>query len=93
MPTSDIIGYLWQKRQDLDLYSLPDVLDMVANLQRLGLDCVRAEDTIIFGVPAGASIQFVRLEIEEWDRLVHAALLDAAVQNAIHMSDLGGDGE
>lgn len=85
MPTTNIIGYLWHNRQDLNLDGLPDVLDMVADLQRLGMTCVRVETISVLGQPATASVQLVMLPDEDWAKLVENALINASIENTIHM--------
>lgn len=79
MPTSDIIGYLAENRQDLHLDTNADILRMAADLEAHGLKLVRIEPTTIFGVATGVSIQWVHLESEEWAELIHSAILDASV--------------
>lgn len=91
MPTTDIIGYLWLKRQDLELDGLPDVLNLIADFQELGLECIRVNGYSIFGVPTGAVVQLIQREHEEWDELIHNALLSAAVGNTIAMLHEDGD--
>lgn len=93
MPTMDIIGYLWSKKQDLDLYSVPDALQLATDLSRSGLECVEVEDIEVFGISLGApSVTWVRLSAEEWEWLVEDALARAAAEHAIHMLQ-GGDHE
>lgn len=91
MPTTDIIGYLWYNRQALDLDGLPDVLDLVADLQRSGLECVRVEDLKVLGQLAGTTVQLVRKERDEWDLLVHDTIVNAAVEHTASMFHEAGD--
>lgn len=93
MPTTDIIGYLWYNRQALDLDGLPDVLDLVADLQRSGLECIRVEDMKVLGKLAGTTVQLVRKERDEWDRLVHDTIINAAVEHTTNMFHEAGEGE
>lgn len=93
MPTMDIIGYLWSKKQDLDLYSVPDVLQLASDLARNGLECIDITDIEVFGVSIGQpSIAWVRLDEEEWSWMVENALASAAAEHAVHMLQ-GGDSE
>ena len=91
MPALDIIGYLWSKRQHLDIDGLPDILELVADLQRGGLDCIRVDDVKVLGSPVGVSVQLIRKEPEEWYSLVHEIIVDSAVARTISMFE--GDGE
>lgn len=91
MPTTDIIGYLWYNRQALDIDGLPDVLELVADLQRSGLECIRVEDMKVLGQRAGTTVQLVRKERAEWDRLVHDTILRAAVEHTADMIHEAGD--
>lgn len=92
MPTVDIIGYLWSRRQDLELYSLPDVIQFTSDLMRGGLECIRVRDIEIFGFSTGLpSIEYVRKEAEDWESLVHNAIIAASVEGVIHMSHEVGD--
>lgn len=94
MPTTDIIGYLWTKRQELNLYSLSDVFQLVADLSRNGLECVDVTDVAVFGVSIGQpSIAWVRLSEEEWDWMVADAIAQASVEHAVHMLHQAGDVE
>lgn len=93
MPTVDIIGYLWLKRQALDLDGLPDVLDLQADLQRLGLECVRVTDIKIFGATTMPSVEHIRRDPEEWERLVHDVIVRSSVEDTIHMIHEGGEHE
>lgn len=79
MPTDDIIGYLARNKQDLSLDSNVDIFEMATDLQRVGLDLIRVNETKIFGTPTGFSVQWVKLTDEEWADLIHSALLDASV--------------
>lgn len=85
MPTTDIIGYLWGNRQALDLEDLADVLAMASDLQRGGLEVVRAQDITVLGTPVGTSVQLIRNEQLDWDILVHDAVLQASVEHTAHM--------
>ena len=90
MPTTNIIGYLWSKRQLLDLDTPADVLEMVADLQRLGVECVRLSDIKVLGVPVSASVQITEADEVTWKELVHEAVLAASVEDTVHM--LNGEG-
>lgn len=86
MPTTDIIGYLWTKRQELDLYSLADVLQFTHDLVINGLDAIRVEDIEVFGIPTGeARVEYVRLTHEEWEPLITDLIVSAAAADAVHM--------
>ena len=85
MPTTDIIGYLWDHRQELEISDVPDLLAFMADLQRIGLEAVRVEDRTIFGSYAGAAVTWPRLPAEEWGELVHAAILSSAVESTARM--------
>lgn len=94
MPTMDIIGYLWSRRQDLDLYSVPDALQLAADLSRNGLECVEVKDIEVFGVSLGEpSVTWVRLDPEEWEWMVENAIARGATEHAIHMLHQDGDDE
>ena len=93
MPTTDIIGYLWYNRQALNLDGLPDVLELVADLQRSGLECIRVEDMKVLGQRTGTTVQLVRRERAEWDRLVHDTIINASVEHTTSMFHEEGDGE
>lgn len=94
MPTMDIIGYLWSKRQDLNLYSVPDVLQLVSDLERNGLECVEVKDVEVFGVSIGQpSVSWTRLSEEEWEWMVENAIAKAAAEHSIHMLHQDGDDE
>jgi hypothetical protein len=90
MPTVDIIGYLWSKRQALGLDGIPDALQMASDLQRAGLEAVRVEDQTVFGVPTGVAVTLVRRDPVAWDDLVSNAIVSAAAQD--FMAQHGGDG-
>lgn len=85
MPTSNIIGYLWSNRQDLDIDGLPDLLQVISDLQRCGLDAVRVEELKVFGAPVGTSVQLVERTAEEWSSLVEEALVQSAIEHTIDM--------
>ena len=86
MPTMDIIGYLWSKRQDLDLYSVPDAIQLAHDLVVAGLDCIEVQDIEVFGVSTGeVSVQWDRRTPEEWEPLVENAIAKAATEHVIHM--------
>lgn len=86
MPTINIIGYLWHNRQALNLDGLPDVLEMVADLQRLGLECVRVGDILVFGVPIEEpSVELMTRTSDEWSRLVEDLIVSSAAEEAAHM--------
>lgn len=85
MPTTDIIGYLWGNRQAFEFDGIPDVLQTIADLQRTGLECIRVEDVMIFGSPAGTSVQLVRREPEEWAGLIEDALIQNSIEHTIQM--------
>ena len=93
MPTMNIIGYLWSRRQHLELDGISDVLEMVADLQRLGLDCVRAHDIEILGIPRPdiPAIQLVEREPHDWALLVEDAIIHSTVEDTIHMLHEDGD--
>lgn len=93
MPTTDIIGYLWYNRQALDLDGLPDVLELVADLQRAGLGCVRVEDRRVLGQLAGTSVQLIRKEHSKWDDVVYDAILRTSVEHTTHMIHEAGEHE
>ena len=75
MPTTDIIGYLWSNRQELEIADIPDLLRVVADLQDAGLECVRVSDFLVLGVATGSTVQWVQLEDANWADLVHTAIL------------------
>ena len=85
MPTTDIIGYLWSKRQALELDGIPDVLNMVSDLQHVGLICVEVSEIKVFGAVIDTQGRLVKLDAAEWDELVHAALLSSAVEHTTNM--------
>lgn len=94
MPTMDIIGYLWSRKQDLNLYSEADVLQLASDLARSGLECLDVTDVEVFGVSIGQpSVAWVRLSDEEWEWMVEDAIAKAAAENAIHMIHEDGDEE
>ena len=92
MPTIDIIGYLWTNRQALGLEGLPDVLQMASDLQRTGVEVVRAEDLTVFGITSGASVVMIERTHEEWGGLVESAIIQASVDEFLRDA-LGGDDE
>lgn len=92
MPTIDIIGYLWTNRQALGLEGLPDVLQMASDLQRAGIETVRAEDLTVFGIMSGASVVLIERPHEEWEDLVGSAIIQASVDEFLRDA-LGGDDE
>jgi len=85
MPTTDIIGYLWSNRQELEIADIPDLLRVVADLQDAGLECVRVSDFRVLGVATGSTVQWVQLEDANWADLVHTAILSSAVENTVNM--------
>src|SRR5690606_19495593 len=86
MPTMDIIGYLWTKRQELDLYSVADALQLVADLTRQGLDCIQLMEMSIMGVPLDhSSVVWRRLQPEEWEGLVADLIAESATEHALEM--------
>jgi hypothetical protein len=89
MPTSNIIGYLWSQRQDLDIDGIPDLLQLVSDFQRLGLECVRIDEISIFGLEVEPSVTLIRRETEEWQPLVEEALVRASVEHTLHMLHWG----
>lgn len=94
MPTTDIIGYLWGNRQELELTTLSDALHLAADLEHVGLTCVSIEEVKVFGTTLETRGEFIRRTPEEWDRLVHAAILSSAVEHTtgmLHTQD--GDAE
>ena len=93
MPTTDIIGYLWSNRQELELDGLPEVLHMIADLQEVGLECVEVGEVKVFGVPLEASGRLIRRTDEEWNDLVHKAILSSAVEHTIGMIHQHEDGD
>lgn len=94
MPTMDIIGYLWSRKQDLNLYSVPDVLQLASDLSRAGLECLDVKDIEVLGVSIGQpSVAWVRLSAEEWEWMVEDAIAKAAAEHAIHMIHEDGDSE
>lgn len=85
MPTINIIGYLWSKRQELELDGLPDVLEMVADLQRTGLECVQVADIVILGMYVEPSVHLVLRTPEDWASLVEDAIITASAEHTIGM--------
>lgn len=85
MPTSDIIGYLWSKRQALDIQTTSEAVSLTADLLESGVDCIQVEDIRVLGSVIGVSTSYPRKTEEEWDRLVHDAILRSAVANTVHM--------
>lgn len=92
MPTTNIIGYLWSKRQELDLDGLPDVLEMAADLQRNGLQCVQVEDITILGMYMEPSVHLVLRDPLDWATLVEDAIITATVERTIDMLHEERDG-
>lgn len=86
MPTTDIIGYLWTQRQALDLYSVSDVLQLVADLTRQGLDAVELVELTVMGVPLDhSSVVWRRCQPEEWEALVAETISKGATEHALEM--------
>lgn len=85
MPTSDIIGYLWAKRQVLDIQSVAEAVSLAADLIEQGVDCIRVEEMAALGLTIGVSTSYPRKSQEEWDHIVHDAILTAAVAETEHM--------
>lgn len=93
MPTTHIIGYLWNHRKALDIQSIPDMLQLMSDLQRNGCEVVRVEDVVVLGKPIGAtSVSWVSLTDEEWAERIEEAILKGAIEHTIHMLHRG-DGE
>lgn len=94
MPALDIIGYLWTKREALDIESLPAAMNFAADLMTAGLDCIQVQDVKVLGQVIGVSTSYPRKTEEEWDEIVEAAIVDAAVAHTVHMmSDREDDDE
>lgn len=94
MPALDIIGYLWMKREALAIETLPAAVSFAADLMTGGLDCVQVKDVKVLGQVIGVSTSYPRKTEEEWDGLVSAAIVDAAVAHTVHMmSDREDDDE
>lgn len=93
MPTTNIIGYLWHNRQALDIDGLPDVLQMVADLQRHGLECVQVKDIEIMGAYVTTNTWLVEREDSEWAWRVEDAIVTSAVEHALDMLHEDGDPE
>lgn len=85
MPSTDIIGYLWMKRQSFGIETPADAMDLVSDLLIAGLDCIQVEDQKTLGIITGATTSYPRKTQEEWDELVHKAIVDASVAQTIHM--------
>lgn len=81
MPTTDIIGYLWSSKQALDLDGVPDCIQMAADLQRSGVECVRLMESKILGVTVSSTTHFVRRPDTEWADLVAEAIRLAAARD------------
>lgn len=85
MPTTNIIGYLWSQRQDLNIDGVPDLFELIHDLTAHGVDVVTVEDITILGSPVGTSVQLAMREPEEWAELVENAILEASVDRTIAM--------
>lgn len=85
MPALDILGYLWMKRQELDIQTKDEAVSLAADLMTSGLDCIQIEDVTMFGLVVGARASYPRKTKEEWDELVHRAIVDASVAHTVHM--------
>lgn len=93
MPTQDIIGYLWSKRQELDLYSVSDVLQMTRDLNEVGLSAVSVSQLSVLGIQTDeVSVVWDRRTPDEWAKLVENAIAKAAVEHTSHMFQ-GGEFE
>lgn len=94
MPTTDIIGYLWSNRQELELDGLPDVIHMAGDLQHIGLACVEISEISVFGISLETRSSLVLRTTEEWADLVHKAILSSAIEHTVDMLHVsGGDDE
>ena len=91
MPTTDILGYLWTKRQALELADIPETVELAADLQRAGLECIRIETRRVLGRTAGSSVQLVRKTPEQWAVLVEAVIVNSAVEHASSMLHEGAE--
>lgn len=87
MPTTDIIGYLWSRRQDFDIRSQAEAIIMAGDLVEIGLPCIEVEDAKILGQVVGASTKYLRHTADEWDALVHDKVVEASALHATHMLD------
>lgn len=85
MPAMDIIGYLWTKRQSFSIDTPAQVLRLAADLYDAELDCLNVEDQLVLGQKIGVSTSYPRRTEEEWDELVHEAILKASVAETVHM--------
>lgn len=85
MPTTDIIGYLWGKRQVLDLHSVSEAVSLTADLLEQGVECIRVEEMTALGITIGISTSYPRKTQEEWDEILHEAIITASVAEAEHM--------
>lgn len=82
MPTTDIIGYLWHKRHALGIETLTDVLDLTGDLVASGHEVMTVTDQTVLGIPVGAVTVLPRKTPEEWEPIVHDAIVKAAVADA-----------
>lgn len=85
MPTTDIIGYLWGKRQALDLQSVSEAVSLAADLLSQGVECIQVTEMTALGITIGISTSYPRKTQEEWDEILHAAIVTAAVAETEHM--------
>lgn len=85
MPTTTILGYLWRNRKDLSIESIADTLQVASDLARQGVPVVTLADEMILGKTTGhVYTRWVTRDFEEWGTIVEKAIIDAAVENALH---------
>lgn len=85
MPTTDIIGYLWGKRQVLDLSSVAEAVSLAADLIAQGVECIQVKEMTALGTVIGVSTSYPRKTKDEWDEILHEAIVTAAVAETEHM--------
>lgn len=94
MPALDILGYLWEKRQDVGIETPAEALRLAADLLDAGLSCIQIEDQITLGTITGATTTYPHKTREEWQALVHQTFVDDAVAHTHYMMSAEvGDGE
>ena len=86
VPTTTIIGYLWSKREALDVQDMPELLRLLADFNELGVDFLSIHEMTILGKPAGTEVMLDRKEPSDWDDLLARAITTAAVEDTVAMT-------
>lgn len=76
MPTLDILGYLWAKRDEYQIETPAEVFALVSTLLANGLAGVTLKDQKVFGNVIGAYVTLERKTVDEWEEIVQPIYLN-----------------